>query len=125
MKSQAATVDEYLAELTDAERAALAGLRELVRRTVPEARESMKYGLPHYDLHGPLFALAAQKHYMALYVAETGVVANFRPRLSRLDVGTSCIRFRRPQDLPESVTTELLLAAADRRRQRFRLQEIS
>lgn len=125
MKSQAATVDEYLTELTDDERAALSGLRELVRQIVPEARESMKYGLPHYDLHGPLFALAAQKHHLALYVAETGVVAAFRPRLPRLDMGTSCIRFRRPQDLPESVTAELLLAAADRRRQRFGLREIS
>lgn len=116
MRSEATTVDDYLAELPPDRRAALSRLRQILGEAAPEALESMKYGHPHWTLAGPLFALAAQKHFLALYVAEHDLVASARPRLGGLDLGKSCIRFRRLDDLPLDVIADIARAAAERRR---------
>ncbi|UCH10366.1 MAG: DUF1801 domain-containing protein [Fidelibacterota bacterium] len=121
MKSDAATVAEYLAGLPPDRRTAL----EIVRRTIldnlPEGyEEAMNWGMITYQVplatypdtyNGqPLMyaALASQKHHMAVYL--TGIYSSetarrefeaaYRATGKRLDVGKSCVRFRRLDDLP-------------------------
>jgi uncharacterized protein YdhG (YjbR/CyaY superfamily) len=114
--SDAPDVDTYLSELSEERREALSVLRDLIHRVAPDASESMKYGLPHYDLQGPYFALASQKHYMSLYISETDLIAASQAELSHLNTGKSCIRFRKLDQLPMDVVEEILRAAAERRR---------
>ena len=59
MKSNAATVDAYLAELPEDRRAALTELRALIQELAPDAEEGMAYGMASYALGGPLFGLQA------------------------------------------------------------------
>jgi uncharacterized protein YdhG (YjbR/CyaY superfamily) len=116
MQSKAETVDEYLSELPAERREALGVLRALVREVVPEAREEMRYGMAYYDYYdGQLAALASQKQYMALYLCDGDLVEAARPRLGKLDIGKSCIRFRRLEQLPLDVIRELLEQAARHR----------
>jgi uncharacterized protein YdhG (YjbR/CyaY superfamily) len=114
MQSKAATVDRYFAELPEERRVALSTLRKLIKEIAPRAVESMMYGMAGYTLDGPFCALAAQKHYMALYCCDE-LVEKFRPQLGRLDCGKGCIRFRRIEALPLDVIAELLRAVAERR----------
>ncbi|MCB1057767.1 MAG: DUF1801 domain-containing protein [Acidobacteria bacterium] len=116
MQSEAPTVDAYLEEQPEGRRRTLRLLREMIRAAAPEAEELMKYKLPHWDWNGPLFALAAQKNYFSLYVSEPDLVEAAKPRLAPLDVGKSCIRFRKVEQLPLDVIAKLLEDAADRRR---------
>ena len=67
-------VDAYLEALPAERRQALETIRTLMREAAPDARETMHYGMPTYDLAGMLFAFASQKRYMSLYVIETDVV---------------------------------------------------
>jgi hypothetical protein len=76
----------------------------------------MKSGHPHYDLEGSLYALASQKHYMALYVTETDLIEAYRPRLGKLSIGKNRIRFRQLEDLPLDTLGALLREARDRRK---------
>jgi uncharacterized protein YdhG (YjbR/CyaY superfamily) len=108
MSNRNPAVDEYMEKLAPERRAALAEVRSLILETVPDAIESMKYRMPTYEYEGGgLCALASQKHYMSLYM-DTELVEKHRAELAGLDVGKSCIRFRKLDKLPlETVTTIL------------------
>ena len=64
-----------------------------------------------------LLGLASHKRYMSLYVtAEDGkggyLAEAYRDRLSKADIGKSCVRFRRLEDLDQEVLREMLREAA-------------
>lgn len=101
-------VEAYLAGLDPDRREALTALRAMVLGEVPEAVETIKYGMPTYEYQGGvLCAFASQKQYMSLYM-DTGQVERHRSGLEGLSVGKSCIRFRKLDKLPlETVRTIL------------------
>jgi hypothetical protein len=119
-KSGATTVDEYLAELPEDRRAAIAEVREVVLRNLPEGYvETMNWGMISYEIplerypktynKQPLTyaALGSQKNYCAVYLM--GVYGDgeqggwfkeaFKEAGKKLDMGKSCVRFRTADDL--------------------------
>lgn len=108
MESTAPDVDQYLENLEPQRQAALTELRALILETVPDVVETMKYRLPTYEYEGgSLCALASQKHYMSLYM-DTELVEKHRAELAGLDVGKSCIRFRKLEKLPLDTVRAIL-----------------
>ena len=105
MTSAATTVAAYLKELPEDRRVDLGRLRALIRKTAPDFKEGMKYGMPYYT---DLCAFASQKQNMAFY-ADPPVVDKYRKELGKLSVGKGCIRFRRLKDLPFDVVEKILL----------------
>jgi uncharacterized protein YdhG (YjbR/CyaY superfamily) len=105
MTSKAATISEYLDELSPDRRAALSQLRALIHRVAPNTVEAMKYGLPSF---GELCALASQKNYMALYVCESDIVKAHLAQLGRVSCGKGCIRFKRITNLNLGVVESIL-----------------
>lgn len=119
-RSTASTPEAYLAALPDAQRVLLAAVRALVRQHLPEGyEETMRFGmlsyevpLAHYAPAGgqplPYLALAAQKHYGALYLMgasddperQAWLAAQFAAAGKKLDMGRACLRFRALDDLP-------------------------
>jgi hypothetical protein len=127
VRSDASTVDEYLAELPADRREAIAAVRGVILEHLPEGfEEGIRYGMIGY--HVPLerfagtyngqplavAALANQKNHMALYLM--GVYGAddvwFRERWAttgkKLDMGKSCVRFRRLEDVPLEVVSEAI-----------------
>ena len=121
MRSEATTVEEYLAELPDDRRTALEAVRAVILENLPDGYvESMNWGMIAYEVplerypdtynKQPLAfaALASQKNYMAVYL--TGIYISdeareefetaYRATGKRFDVGKSCVRFRKIDDLP-------------------------
>lgn len=136
MQSKAATVEAYLAELPFERRAALEAVRAVIRKNLDkDYEEGMQYGMIgyyvphrvfpagyHCDPKQPLpFAgLASQKGHMSFYMmplyASAGEGADelgrwFRDAWAKtgkkLDMGKSCIRFKRLDDLPLELVGEL------------------
>ena len=125
VSSAAGNVEEYLAELPDDRAAVVEQVRELVLANLPEGVvESMNWGMIAYEIpldrypdtyNGqPLLyaALAAQKHHYALYLHSVYSSEADADRLRKayddadmkLDVGRSCVRFKRlDQLLPEAI----------------------
>ena len=120
VKSKALTVEEYLAELPEDRRAVIAKVRQMILEHLPAGyRESMNWGMITYEIplerypttyNGqPLgyVALAAQKNHYALYLLgvygdseqEAALRKAYAEAGKRLDLGKSCLRFRKLEDL--------------------------
>lgn len=129
MRSEAATVGEYLDGLPPDRREAIGTVRDAILANLPEGYEEvMRWGMITYEVplsvqpdtyNGqPLMyaALASQKNHMAVYL--TGVYADDEARESfleayratgkRLDMGKSCIRFRKLENLPLEIIGEAI-----------------
>ncbi|HSJ56196.1 MAG TPA: DUF1801 domain-containing protein [Anaerolineae bacterium] len=112
MSDKPQNVDAYLERLTPGRREALETLRSVVREMAPEAEETMRYGMPTYERNGEvLCSFASQKNYISLYM-DVDLVEQHRDELAGLDVGKSCIRFRKVEKLPLDTVRSILRETA-------------
>lgn len=99
MKPSKVTVDAYFNALEEERRETLQRVRGLIHAAWPRIVEDMALGIPTYHLDGePLCSLAAQKHFMALYIMPYDLLNAFTTDLKVHDTGRSCIRFKRLDD---------------------------
>jgi uncharacterized protein YdhG (YjbR/CyaY superfamily) len=113
MISQAATVTEFLATLSADERKVFAKIRGLLKKSHPQVVESMKYRMPTYMVgEQHVGAFNKQKQYLCLYL-NPEAVNHYRKELKAagLDCGKSCLRFRRPGDLPLALAAKIIHVA--------------
>jgi len=129
VQSNAETVEQYLAELPDDRRDAIAEVRDVVLDNLPDGYvETMNWGMITYEVPLETFpdtynkkplmyaALASQKNHMAVYL--TTVYQNdddedwFRERYEatgkKLDMGKSCVRFKKLDQLPLDLIGEVI-----------------
>jgi uncharacterized protein YdhG (YjbR/CyaY superfamily) len=120
-KPQPASVEEYLASLPADRRAEIERVREVVKQNLPAGyEEGVGFGMICYSVplsayrdtynKQPLMyaALASQKNYLSLYLMgvygdnqlDRQLRAAFAAAKKKLDMGKSCIRFKRADDLP-------------------------
>jgi uncharacterized protein YdhG (YjbR/CyaY superfamily) len=133
MQSKATTVDQYLSEVPYERQEAINKLRKVILKNLPKGfKEGMGYGnigyfVPHaiypagYHCNPkdplPFAGLASQKnsinfYHMGIYTdpklmkwfmdeyAKTG--------LGKLDMGKSCMRFKKPENIPYALIGELM-----------------
>lgn len=114
MKSNATTVEGYLAEVPEEQRPALETLRELCLDELPGYAEGMRYGMPSYSRDGDAVevAFAGQKKYISLYVLRESVMEANAHLLGGLSVGKGCIRFERPEQVDPAIVRPLLSGSA-------------
>ena len=131
VQSKASTPEQYLAELPEDRREVVAAVRQIVLDNLPEGyQESMSWGMPSYEIPLSRFpdtynkkplayaALAAQKNYFSLYLMgvyadsdeETSLRDAFEAAGKKLDMGKSCIRFKKLDDLPLAVIAAAIAA---------------
>lgn len=127
MPSKAATVDEYLASLPADRREAIEAVRKVILKNLDKNyEEGMQYGMigyyvPHRVFPAgyhcdpkqplPFASLASQKNHMAIYMmglyGSPEEEAWFREAWAatgkKLDMGKSCVRFKKLEDLPLEV----------------------
>jgi len=126
--SKAATVADYLAELPADRRVVIERVRDLVNEALPAGyREGMGWGMigwvipladypDTYNKQPLVYAgLAAQKNYNSLYLNCVYASKERTERLKSaaaaagkpLDMGKSCIRFKKPEQIPMKLMGEL------------------
>ena len=133
MTSDAKTPEPYIKELPADRKEAVSQLREVVLKNLPKGfKETMGYGMLgyvvpheiypagyHCDPKQPLpFAgMASQKNFIAFYhmgiYAMPSLLKWFQteyPKHStaKLDMGKSCIRFKKPEHIPYKLIGELM-----------------
>ncbi len=133
MQSKATTVEAYLQGIPEERKAAFTRLRETILANLPDGfEERMSYGMigyvvPHSiypdgyhcspELPLPFANIASQKNFIALY--HMGIYANKKlldwfvsqfPKHSerKLDMGKSCIRFKKPEHIPFDLIGQLM-----------------
>jgi uncharacterized protein YdhG (YjbR/CyaY superfamily) len=132
MQSKAATPDEYYDSLPEDRKPAMDKLRAVIQENLPEGfKEGMGYGMPGWSVpHSlypagyhcnpkdplPFIGLASQKNFIALY--HMGIyadkelhdwfVAEYPKHVkTKLDMGKSCIRFKKPENIPYELIGQL------------------
>ena len=129
VRSKATTVAQYLEELPPERRAVVSAVRKTILANLPEGyAESMNWGMISYEVplerypdtyNGqPLgyLALAAQKRHYSLYMTgvyqdpeqEAKLREGFKKAGKKLDMGKSCVRFRKLDDIPLDVVGDLI-----------------
>ncbi len=127
VSSKAATVADYLAELPLGRRSEIEAVRDLINQALPSGYvERMNWGMITWEvplgMSGPTYngqplayaALAAQKNANSLYLNCVYASQERTERLKdaaaaahkKLDMGKSCIRFKRAEQLPLDVIRE-------------------
>ena len=133
MQSAALSPKEYMDELPQDRKAPMTELRKTILKNLPKGfSESIGYGMLCYSVpHSiypagyhcdpkqplPFISLASQKNFIALY--HMGLYANpellswfqkeyARQSPSKLDMGKSCIRFKKPEHIPYGLIGELV-----------------
>jgi uncharacterized protein YdhG (YjbR/CyaY superfamily) len=129
MNSDARSIDEYIHSLPPDRQQAVEKVRKVILDNLPEGyEEEMNWGMITYQVplevypdtynKKPLMyaALASQKNHMAVYL--TGIYTDeerrekfevaYRATGKRYDVGKSCVRFRKLDDLPLDVLADAI-----------------
>ncbi len=130
--STAVTPDEYIASLPDDRREAVATVRDVINRNLPPGyEEGIAYGMIAWWIPLETFAdtyngqplglagIASQKNYISLYLntvyGDPAEEAWFKERYAesgkKLNMGKSCLRFRRLDEVPLDVIAETIARA--------------
>ncbi len=131
MQSKAKTVNEYIDSLSDERRQIISDMRKVILKNLPKGfEETMQYGMisyvvPHtiypagYHCNPkdavPFISLASQKSHIAIYhmAIYQGALKDWfasawkKTTNKKLDMGKSCIRFKKPEDVPLKLIGEL------------------
>lgn len=87
------TVDAYLAAQPAPARAALTKVRDAIRTALPDADETIAYGMPAYESDDrPVLYFAGWKEHFSLYPATDGVLAACGDALAKYEVQKGTIR---------------------------------
>ena len=133
MKSTAKTPEDYINSLPQERKEIMEELRKVILKNLPKGFvEVMSYGMlgyvvPHSKypkgyhcdpkLPLPFINLASQKNFIALYhmgiYADTKLMNWFtneysKLELAKLDIGKSCIRFKKTNNIPYKLIGELV-----------------
>jgi uncharacterized protein YdhG (YjbR/CyaY superfamily) len=115
----AATIDEFLASVPEEKRRALEDLRHHVRRAVPDATESINYGVPAFKLDGrPLVSFGASKEHCSFYVQSPAVVEAFADELRDFRLTKGSVTFQPDRPIPADLVARLVQARVDELRKR-------
>lgn len=75
-RSQATTIDAYIAEFPDAVQERLREVRAVITEVAPSATETISYAIPTFDLNGRhLIHFAAFAKHIGLYPGDSGIRA--------------------------------------------------
>ena len=127
MATKANNVEEYVAALPEDRREVITAIREVILKNLPKGyEEGMQWGMPSYfvplstypvgyncqpDQPLPFVGLASQKNHMAFYgfciymdeELKNRFVADWKKTGKKLDMGKSCVRFKKLEDVPLKV----------------------
>ena len=132
MQSSAKTPQQYIDELPEDRKSAMTELRKVIKKNLPKGfTEVISYGMigyviPHSlypagyhcdpKLPLPFMNIASQKNFIAVY--HMGVYADkslykwltteyAKHGKTKLDMGKSCMRFKKPEQIPFKLIAEL------------------
>lgn len=133
MTKSITTADSYIASLPEERKASMTKLRNLILKNLPKGfQEGINYGMISYHVpHSiypngyhckpadplPFINLASQKNFIAIYhmglYMDPKLMKWFTDKYAatvkgKLDMGKSCIRFKKPDSIPFDLIGELV-----------------
>ncbi len=94
------TMDEYIARYPKDVQEILEKIRNTVRSAAPEAKETIKYQMPTFTLHGNLVFFGAFKHHIGFYPPISSGSEEFRKEVSKYEGPKRSLIFPFDQPIP-------------------------
>jgi len=125
--TKSTSVKDYLDSLPEERKEPILFLHGFIQKISPSLKSHFAYNMLGYGsfpyknykketIDWPTVALASQKNYMSIYVCalENGeyLAERYKDTLGKVDVGKSCIRFKKLDDLNLSELKKVLQKAA-------------
>ncbi len=104
------TIDEYLAALPDAQRAALEKLRRIIRAAAAKAEECISYRLPAFRMKRMLVGFGATANHCAFYPMSSSTIEAHKDELKDYETSKGTIRFQPDRPLPATLVRKLVKA---------------
>ncbi len=100
-------IDEYIAGFPEDTQKILEQIRTTIKKSVPEAEETISYAIPTFTLHNVyLVYFAAFKNHIGFYATPTGHEA-FKEELSVYKQGKGSIQFPLNKPMPFNLITKI------------------
>ena len=102
-------VDAYIASAPKDVQLRLKELRQLIKRTAPDAAERISYGMPYYHYKGRLAYFSFWKEHIGLYLP-TPVIAEHEKDLEGYETTKATVRLPLNRKLPAPLIGKLIKA---------------
>lgn len=132
MQYKASDATDYISQLPEERQAAMKKLRAVIKKNIPKGfKEGVGYGMmgwsvPHSIYPAgyhckpedplPFMGIASQKNFIAVYhmgiyaipsLHKWFVTEHAKASAKKLDMGKSCLRYKKPEDIPYDLIGEL------------------
>ncbi len=115
MADKPTNVDDYLAQFPDEARAILQKVRESIRKAVPDAEESISYGIPTFRQNGHLVIyFGGWKTHVGVYPISRGD-EDYELAVGPYRAATDSLHFPYSKPIPYELIERVARAEADRR----------
>jgi uncharacterized protein YdhG (YjbR/CyaY superfamily) len=105
-KTKPETIEAYIAGFPRDVQKQLKKLRSVIRKTAPDAEETIKYDIPTYVLNGNLIYFAAFKKHISIFPRTKGMDA-FKSKIASYEAGRGTLRFPLDEPIPFELIAEL------------------
>ena len=103
-------IDEYLATLDEPKRSTLEALRTSILEVVPEAEQTISYGMPAFKVSGKTVAgFAAFKNHLSYLPHSGSVLSELGDDLARYERSKGALRFAIDKPLPKRLVKKLVI----------------
>ena len=104
-------IDKYLAGIDEPKRATLQKLRQTIHGIIPDAEETISYGMPAFRLEGKIVAgFAAFKNHLAYLPHSGAVLGDLSDDLAGYESTQGSLHFPIDQPLPRALVKKLIAA---------------
>jgi uncharacterized protein YdhG (YjbR/CyaY superfamily) len=101
-------IDEYIAGFPQGVQEILQRIRATIKKVVPQAEETISYGMPAFNLQGHyLIYFAAYKKHIGMYPIPTGNT-DFHQKISAYESGKGTLKFPLDQPIPYRIITKVV-----------------
>ena len=103
------SIDDHIQNHPEAVQKLLQSIRKTIHSAAPDAKESIKYGMPTFILHGKnLVHFAGYKEHIGFYPAPSGIEA-FKSDLKKYNTGKGTLRFSLDEPIPLSLIRKVVV----------------
>src|ERR1051325_11156782 len=106
-QAPAKTIDAYIANFPKDVQQILQKMRATIKKAAPDAKETIKYGIPTFTLNGNLVHFGGYKEHIGFYPAPAGI-AEFKNDLAPYVAGKGTIKFPLDQPIPFALITRII-----------------
>jgi uncharacterized protein YdhG (YjbR/CyaY superfamily) len=101
------TIEEYLAGVSEEQRAALEKLRKIIRAAAPKAEECISYQIPTFRQKGLLVHFAAWRDHCSFYPGAKAIETH-KGELENYQLSKGTIRFKVDKPIPATLIRKIV-----------------